>query len=116
MRRLLLAASLLLSSSLALAVSDVNILPLKGPVGTAKISPGNGSATAYRMDFSGQKSICFKMAAATDVYIASSSAIGTNGFPLFEIGESVCADLQPGTTVYFYGNGASADIRAFFAR
>ena len=112
----LLALSLLLLSASALALDSVEVLPLRGPVGTAKISPADGSATAYLMDYPGQKSVCFKSYAATVVFISSASTITTDGFPLEESGASLCLDLKGGTTVYFTGDGAGADVRAVFAR
>lgn len=96
----------------AAIAADVTVLSLRGPIGTAKISPANGSSTAYRMDFSGQSAICFQSAATTVVYLSSASAIGANGWGLYNKGESLCMDLMSGTTVYFYGAGASADVRA----
>lgn len=99
-----------------LFADDVGVLPLRGPAGTYRISPANGSATAYLMSFSGQKSICFKSASNTDVYISSSSAIGTDGYPLYNKSETICMDLASGTTIYFYGDGAGADVRAFIIR
>ena len=106
----------LIATNFCWGVDDVRILPLSGPIGTAAISPANGSATPYRMDFSGQKSICFKNIAATEVYLSSASSIGLNGYPLLNASEAICMDLTGGTTVYFYGNGAGASIRAIFAR
>lgn len=114
MKRVLLLISLMIGP--AYALDEVRVLPLAGPLGSAKISPANGSATAYRMDYPGQRSICFKSFSETDVFISSSTTEGTNGFPLTTSGDSVCLDLAGGTTVYFYGDGASADIRAIFAR
>lgn len=111
----LLLLSLLFAGS-AFALDSVIILPLDGPIGSAKISPANGSATAYRMDFPGQKAICFQNITSVDVYLGSSTVSNTNGYPLLDQGSVLCGDLKGGTTVYFYGAGASADIRAFFAR
>lgn len=108
-RTILLSIGLLASAAMA---ADVTVLALHGPMGTAKISPANGSSTAYRMDFAGQSAICFQSAAATVVYLSSASTIGANGWGLYNKGESLCMDLASGTTVYFYGSGASADIRA----
>lgn len=107
--------SILLIAAAAMA-SDVSILPLRGPMGTAKISPGNGSSTAYLMDFPGQSSICFQSASTTVVFISSSSTIGANGWGLYNKGENLCLDLTRGTTVYFYGSGAGGDVRAVMAR
>lgn len=115
MRQLIAVTFILSAAILSAAISDVNVLPMPGPIGTAKISPPNGSAGAYRMDFPGQKAICFKSASATDVYFGSSTVL-TSGFPFFEIGESLCLDLAGGTTFYFYGNGSGGDIRAIFSR
>lgn len=98
------------------ALSDVNVVSFKGPVGTTKISPANGSSTAYLMNVSGQKSVCFKTYTTTEVFIASATAIGANGYPLTAKGDTLCMDLLNGTTLYFYGNGAGADVRAIFAR
>jgi len=95
---------------------DMRILPMRGPIGTAKISPANGSATAYRMDFSGQKVICLQSVATTSVYIGSHTAISTNGWGLLNKGDSICIDLQGGTTIYLVGDGAGADVRAIIAR
>lgn len=115
MKRLIVAI-FLLAGPLYGDDGRVQIIPMDGPIGTAKISPANGSATAYRMDFPGQKSITFMNVATTDVYLSSSTTAGTDGFPLLEIGSFVSLDLKNGTTIYFYGNGASADVRAIFAR
>jgi hypothetical protein len=68
------------------------------------------------MDFPGQKTITFINAATTEVYIGSATTAGTNNFPLFEKGSFLSMDLKSGTTVYFYGNGAGADVRGIFAR
>lgn len=94
---------------------EVSVVPLKGPCGTAKITPPDGSATAYRMDFPGQKAICIKSVGVSDVYVSTASSVGSDGFPL-STGESLCADLSGGTTLYFQGDGASGDIRVFIAR
>lgn len=114
MKRLLLLSLFLCSS--VFAVESVEVIPLRGPIGTAVIAPGNGSATAYRMDYPGQKSICFKTNSDTIVYISSASTIGANGFPLEVKGASVCLDLQGGTTTYHYGASAGGDVRAIFGR
>lgn len=100
----------------AYAVSDVNVLSLKGPLGTRQISPPNGSTTSYLMNYAGQKSICFQSASDTEVYIGSYTISNSNGYGLMTKGSSVCLDLLGGTTVYFYGNGAGADVRAIFIR
>ena len=98
-------------------LDSVRIVPLDGPMGVAQISPANGSATPYLMSFRGQKSICFQSAQNVEVYIGTHSAItNADGWGMFSKGESLCADLKGGTTLYFYGNGASADVRAFIAR
>lgn len=108
----------LLSISVAtcLAESDVNVLPLTGPIGSVKISPANGSATGYRMDYPGQKAICFQSNSAVIVYIGSSTVNTTSGYPLLSSGANICMDLKGGTTLYFYGAGASSDVRAIFSR
>jgi len=95
---------------------DVTILPLTGGIETAQISPGDGSATAYRMDLRGQKAICFQSAATTDVYVSSSATVGTSGWGLYNQGDNICMDLASGTTVYFWGDGAGGDIRAIIAK
>lgn len=116
MRRLLLL-SLLFLSTVAFAVDSVKVLPLEGFMGTAKIEPPNGSAVAYLMNFPGQAAISFKNNADTEVFIGTYSAIThANGYGLLTKGESISLDIKGGTTLYFYGNGASADIRAFIAR
>jgi len=110
-------AIILLIPSLLVAATDVNILPMGGPAGTFKISPPNGSSVAYRMDFPAQKTITFINATDVEVYIGTFSAItNANGFPLFSKGTNISMDLSSGTTLYFYGNGVSADIRAIFSR
>lgn len=109
-------AIIILAIGWAVSATNVRILPMRGPIGTAKISPGNGSATAYRMDFKGQKSICFRSVNNVDVYISSASSIGTDGFPLFTKGDTICYDLAGGTTLYFHGDGANSDIRATMAK
>ena len=117
MKKTLFLICLIFAQPIYAVEGDVRLLPLTGPAGTRQISPANGSATAYLMSFPGQKAICFQSAATTEVYIGTHSAISnTTGWGLFNKGESLCADLQGGTTIYFYGNGASSDIRIFFAR
>ena len=98
------------------ATSDVNVLPLTGPLASANVSPANGSATAYLMNYQGQKAVCFQNNAATEVYIGSSTVSTSNGYPLISRGTSLCADLKGGTTVYMFGNGAGADIRVIAVR
>ena len=101
----------------AFCATDVAVVPLPGPAGTTKISPPNGSAIAYRMDYPSQKTITFQNVADIEVYIGTFSSVSTTtGFPLLTKGSSISLDLSNGTTIYFYGNGASADIRAIFAR
>ncbi len=114
--RALISLAIVVILSIPLFSEDVRILPLTGPIGSYKISPPNGSAGGYLMTHKGQKAICFKSSSATDVYIGSSTVNTANGFPFFEVGDSMCADLASGTTVYFYGDGASADIRVFVSQ
>lgn len=116
MRKIILSCTFLFSAVFAFAVSDVNVLSLKGPLGTKQISPPNGSTTSYLMNYSGQKSICFENVTTTEVYIGSFTITNTDGYGLVSKGASICLDLLGGTTVYFYGNGAGADVRAIFAR
>lgn len=108
----LLYASLIMWAS----GEDVRILPLTGGIGTAKIIPGDGTSTAYRMDFLGQKAICFQSASTTIVYVSSASSIGSDGWGFYNKGENVCVDLASGTTIYFYGTSSGGDIRAFIAK
>ena len=115
MRNKIFAALILSIISISNA-DDVRVLPLRGPLGTAKISAGAGSSTAYRMDFPGQAAICFQTATTTDVFISSASAIGADGWGLYNAGDNICLDLTSGTTVYFYGSGGTGDVRAVFAR
>lgn len=95
---------------------DVRILPMRGGFGTAKIAPGNSSSTAYRMDFAGQQAICFQSAGTVDFFVSSASVVGINGWGFYNTGDSLCLDLTSGTTLYFYGDGAGADCRAFFVK
>lgn len=107
---------LLLASPAFADLNEIKILPLDGPVASVKISPPNGSAGAYRMDYPGQKAVCFQNNSSVVVYIGSSTVSSSNGYPLSSSGTSICMDLRGGTTVYMYGDGASADIRAIVAR
>jgi len=108
---------LLIAIGFSIGASDVRVIPMRGPIGTVKISPPNGSAAAYRMDFSGQKSICLRNVTTVDVYISSASSIAfSDGFPLFTTGDTICYDLTSGTTIYFYGDGAGAEVRATMSK
>ena len=116
-KTILIGLVVIFLASMLYAQGSVRILPLKGPISTAQINPPNGSSVAYLMDFSGQKSICFQNAASTEVFIGSHTAItSTNGWGLYNKGDTLCTDLKGGTTIFFYGNGASADIRAIMVR
>jgi uncharacterized protein YfaP (DUF2135 family) len=116
MRPYLFLLALLSAAFSIAAVSDVNVISLTGPVATARITPPNGSAVAYLMNYPGQKAICFQSASSTEVYMGSSTVTNTNGWGLFSKGDSFCADISGGTTVYFYGNGSNANVRAIFVR
>lgn len=116
MRKFLLPVLLFLSVTAFAAISDVSVVSFKGPIGTTKISPPNGSTSAYIMNFPGQKSVCFKTYTATEVFLSTGASVGANGYPLTSKGDTFCADLLSGTTIYLYGNGVGADVRAIFAR
>ena len=95
---------------------DVTILPMRGPIATAKLSPASGSATAYKMDIAGQQAITFINYSTITVFLSSHSAGGTDGFPLITLGSFITYDLRSGTTVYLQGNTGGSDIRVTAAR
>ena len=95
---------------------DVRVLSMRGPVATAKISPSSVTATAYRMNIAGQKSINFKSNANVVVYLASSTNAANDGWPLLFKGDSVTFDLVNGTTVYLKAAAVSSDVRVLVAR
>ncbi len=115
MKKIIFALVLIISSPV-FSLDTVRIAPMRGPIGTVQISPPNGSAVEYQMTYSGQKTITFVNNTSVVVYIGSHTDIGTSDFPLLQKGSSISLDLKNGESIFFYGAGAGADVRAIFAR
>jgi len=96
--------------------NEVKILPMTGPISTAKVSPSDSSPTAYTMNVSGQKSIAIINATSVAVYLAGDSATELDGFPLISKGSSVVIDVMDGTIIYMMAAGAGADVRVMVCR
>jgi hypothetical protein len=103
-----------LFSRFARAGSLVILEPYSNGCTVDDISPPNQSTTTWSSSYANQKQVLFQNMSTVDVYIGFESNISsqTSAVALYNQGDSLSLSIHGNQAVYFWGDGASAAVRA----
>ena len=102
----------------ASASTPVRIMPFEGGCTVDDITPGTNTRSTWTATGFGVKAVMFQNRTDVDVYIgfAITTSSQTLAVALYNKGDTLSLNISENQTVYFWGDGANADMRALYCK
>ena len=100
------------------AATPVRIIPFQGGCRVDDVAVNNQSTTSWNASGVQNMSVLFQTITDVDVYIGFTESVSsqTVSVGLLAQGDTLLLNIDENTTVYLWGDGANADLRALYCK